>query len=399
MKDTTIFRIFRIICIFTLFCGTMHGQTTNSVWHSRLKHQLQFNVGEGYVFQGKNFMKGENLKNEPINNALSLHLKYAFQFAPGSFLGSQYPHTYQGIGVSYNTFFNPEELGNPVGLYVFQGSRIARLSSCLSLDYEWNFGASFGWKPYNEYLNPNNKVVGSKVNAYINLGLYMNWQMNRQWKLTAGVDATHFSNGNTHYPNAGVNLVGARIGLTRLFDSNPEAASSPRQSNHEVIKTPRITYDFVAYGAAYSKIVEEERYLVPGSFGVAGFNFNPLYRFNKYFKAGASLDGLYDAGANIKDHIAYTDEDGRLRFYRPSFREQTSLGISLRAEFVMPIFSINFGIGHNFLYKGDDLSGFYQMLILKTDITRDLFLHIGYQLNKFHDPKNLMLGMGYRFHK
>ena len=64
----------------------------------------------------------------------------------------------------------------------------------------------------------------------------------------------------------------------------------------------------------------------------------------------------------------------------------------------MPIFSINFGIGHNVLYKGESLKGFYQILALKTYVTPRLYLHVGYQLNKFHDPKNLMLGFGYRFH-
>ena len=59
-------------------------------------------------------------------------------------LGQLYPYAYQGIGVGYNTFGNVSELGNPVSVYVFQGSRLARLARNLTLNYEWNFGASFG---------------------------------------------------------------------------------------------------------------------------------------------------------------------------------------------------------------------------------------------------------------
>jgi len=33
-------------------------------------------------------------------------------------------------------------------------------------DYEWNFGASFGWKKYDGLYNPQNEVIGSKINAY-----------------------------------------------------------------------------------------------------------------------------------------------------------------------------------------------------------------------------------------
>ena len=73
-------------------------------------------------------------------------------------------------------------------------------------------------------------------------------------------------------------------------------------------------------------------------------------------------------------------------------------GLSLRAELVMPVFSINVGVGRNLIYSGGDMKGFYQILALKTYITRHLFLHVGYQLSKFKDPNNLMLGLGYRFH-
>ena len=69
--------------------------------------------------------------------------------------------------VSHNTFYNSAELGNPVAVYAFQGAPIVRLSSCLSLDYEWNFGASFGWKKYDGLYNPQNEVIGSKINAAI----------------------------------------------------------------------------------------------------------------------------------------------------------------------------------------------------------------------------------------
>lgn len=63
----------------------------------------------------------------------------------------------------------------------------------------------------------------------------------------------------------------------------------------------------------------------------------------------------------------------------------------------MPIFTVNVGIGHNVIYKGDDLAGWYQIVALKTSLTRHIFLHIGYKLNKFHDPNNLMLGVGFKF--
>ncbi|CDA83843.1 acyloxyacyl hydrolase [Bacteroides congonensis] len=362
------------------------------------KHGIGLDVRPGYVVPTNSFLEGDNLQQKIIEQSLSLHLKYAFQFGKDSRLGRMYPHAYQGIGVSYNTFYCPAELGNPVTVYAFQGAPIVRLSSRLSFDYEWNFGASFGWKKYDEQYNPQNEVIGSKINAYINLGLLLNWQFHPQWKLAAGVDLTHFSNGNTHYPNGGINIIGGRVGIVRTFGDTDDASGAI--APERLFIKPHVSYDLVIYGATRKRgfVKDNVPSLVPGSFGIVGLNFAPMYNFNNYFRAGLSVDAQYDESANIKDYKLEGSYMNDIKFHRPPFREQFAVGLSLRAELVMPIFSINAGIGRNLICRGDDTNGFYQILALKTYVTRHLFLHVGYQLSKFKDPNNLMLGIGYRFH-
>ena len=362
------------------------------------KHGIGLDVRPGYVVPTNSFLEGDNLQQKIIEQSLSLHLKYAFQFGKDSRLGRMYPHAYQGIGVSYNTFYCPAELGNPVTVYAFQGAPIVRLSSRLSFDYEWNFGASFGWKKYDEQYNPQNEVIGSKINAYINLGLLLNWQFHPQWKLAAGGDLTHFSNGNTHYPNGGINIIGGRVGIVRTFGDTDDASGAI--APERLFIKPHVSYDLVIYGATRKRgfVKDNVPSLVPGSFGIVGLNFAPMYNFNNYFRAGLSVDAQYDESANIKDYKLEGSYMNDIKFHRPPFREQFAVGLSLRAELVMPIFSINAGIGRNLICRGDDTNGFYQILALKTYVTRHLFLHVGYQLSKFKDPNNLMLGIGYRFH-
>ncbi|MBP7358106.1 MAG: acyloxyacyl hydrolase [Prevotella sp.] len=377
--------------------SSITGQTSDSIYKTHLIHQTEFDISSGYIVQAGDFLRGNNQKNSKIDKSLSLHLKYGFQFPPNSYIGKMYPHTYQGIGISYNTFFDYSELGNPVAVYFYQGSRIKQISHKLSLDYEWNFGASFGWKHYDVNNNPYNTVVGSNINAYINLGLFLNWQMNQKWKFIAGVAATHYSNGNTHYPNSGINIIGTRIGFTRIFDTKNKKSIYSNENIVTHIK-PHLIYDFIIFGATRCKVIPEENYAIPGSFGILGFNFNPMYNVNKYFKAGMSLDAMFDESSNIENHIAGKKENGDIIFYRPPLNERVSAGLSIRGEFVMPIFSINLGLGHNFIYKGKNFSGLYQVAVLKTSITRNLFLHIGYQLSEFKNPRNLMIGFGYHFH-
>lgn len=397
MAHRTIATILLLIFMSIDVLATDRDTTSN-----KIIQMVGIDLKPGYLFPTHDFFKGSNNVQKEMHSALSGHLKYGFKFAPDSYLGNVYPYAIQGIGVGYNTFFNSSELGNPVAVYFFQTSRIANITQKLSFDYEWNFGASFGWKKYDEEKNPQNQVVGSNANAYIHLGFLLNWQLSSNTNLRGGVGLTHYSNGNTNYPNAGVNTMEASIGVARFFGNKGGSTYSPYPSRKHLFNS-YINYDLILYGSTRKKGVfpeDADPMLVPGSFAVVGLNFNPLYNFSKYFRAGVSLDLQYDESANIGKHIANDYMPGNpedLKFYRPSFREQFSAGLSLRAEIVMPIFLINLGIGKNFLCKGSDTDSFYQTFVLKTNITDNVFLHAGYQLYRFKDPNSLMLGLGYRF--
>lgn len=380
------------LILSALLAGTLalSAQTADS---TAISHQLGFDLRSGYVPATRDFLGGDNPEGKRVNATASAHLEYAFRFNPNSRIGRTYPSAYQGVGVAVNTY-GYNRLGTPVAVYALQGAKIASFSPKVSLGYEWNFGASFFWKHFDAYNNPYNTVVGSSVNAYINLGFMVNWQVSDKVSLSAGVDATHFSNGNTSLPNGGVNSIGVRLGMAYNLDSHPATNALP-----ELNIKPYISYDLTVYGAWRKKLYINlpDASIIPGNFGIIGLNFNPMYNFCKYFRAGASLDMKYDECANITDHHVDNTYDDDIKFYRQPFSERFSTGLSVRGELVMPIFAINFGIGHNIIYKGADNRGLYQILALKVSVTRNIFAHIGYQLHKFKTPNNLMLGVGYRF--
>lgn len=389
------------LCLFCLLCipHAAMGQTDSA----RMTHRFEVAMSANYLTPTHRFFKGDNRKGSPLRTVLDGHLRYAFRFPTDTRYGRLYPHAYQGIGVACHSFLNPQELGTPVTLYVYQGSRIAYLSPRLTLGYEWSFGASFGWKPYDSENNLYNKVVGSPTNAYLNAAFLLNYRLSPHWALTGGVEFTHFSNGNTSYPNAGVNPVGVRIGVVHTPAATSESSSATSGTAQAAALQPRrISVDVLAYASVRKRgfIKDGEAYMPEGVFGILGANINPLYRVNRYFKAGASVDIQYDESANIKEHIADTGTGGEMNgdvmFYRPSFREQFSIGLSARGELSLPIFAINAGIGYNVMHRGGDTRGFYQVLALKAFVTRRFFIHTGYQLHRFKYPNNLMLGLGIR---
>ncbi|MCI7119635.1 MAG: acyloxyacyl hydrolase [Prevotella sp.] len=360
-------------------------------------HQIAVDLMPGLILHTNDFLRGSNPEVRTMNHNTGFRLKYAFSAPEQSEEARIFRDAYQGIGIGYNDF-NPQ-LGNPLSVFLLQGARIASLSNCLSLNYEWNLGLAFGWHPYNEETNPDNKVIGSRVTAYIGLDFYLRWIMSRHVDLNLGVGVAHYSNGNTQYPNLGLNTAFLNLGASCYIGRK----ANHLLHRHEVAPpvSHDISYDLIVYGAWRQRGGYENGYpfLLNGKTAVVGFNFNPMYRLNHWLKLGASLDGTYDRTANIYYDVDYIDPDYNDQYRRPSTAKQMTLGMSARAEFTMPYFAINFGIGKNFLNTEGEFGGMYEVLALKINITRRSLLHIGYSLNDFHTPKHLMLGVGWRFGK
>ena len=381
------------------------------------QHSLSLDVRSGFVTQHHDLFRGVNATGTPINASASAHIQYAFRFPSASRLGRIMPSAYQGVGVAPYTFFNHEVMGTPVAFYVFQGAEVARFSESLSLDYEWNFGASAGWH--------RNLVVGTKVNAYINLGLMLKWQPGLcssafcrsldGWTFAAGLDMTHFSNGDTTLPNVGTNIIGARISASRPFGATAGMAADGgsaarvdirqlrREARAELSRKSflkRTELDVILCGTVNAETItyQDKEYKLDGKFGVAALHINPLYRVTPCFLVGSAVDIQYNEGINLADHVAginpVTDE---IRFHRPPLAEQLAAGLSLRVELQAPIFAVNLGFGHNIIYKGPELGGFYYLAALKTFVTDSLFMHVGLKVCDTESSNNLLLGLGWRF--
>ena len=360
-------------------------------------HLISADFCPGGILHTNDFLVGDNMEGRTMNHSSSVKLKYAFMESPDNPISQIYKGAYQGVGLAYHDF-NPQ-LSYPVSAYIFQGARIVG-GKRVSLNYEWNLGLTFGWNPYDKFDNPDNRVIGSKVTAYINADLYANIILNRWLDLNVGLSVSHFSNGNTSYPNMGLNTWAARMGLS-YYLNRPNLQSQP---THHVIPPfhRHVSYDLVLFGSwrkrGYTDATTYDSYMLPGTYSVWGFNFNPMYNFCHWMNVGVSLDGVYDRSANIDlDYYYDATTIDNLDVHRPSAIHQMALGLSGRLEFVMPYFTINLGCGHNFLNTTGDFKGFYQTLALKLNVTRKVFLHIGYSLSELKNPRFLMLGVGYRF--
>ncbi|MDE7409295.1 MAG: acyloxyacyl hydrolase, partial [Muribaculaceae bacterium] len=335
--------------------------------------------------------------------ATSVHLQYAFSFPDGSRQGRICPDAWQGIGAAVSFLGNPKGIGTPVSLYAFQGAPVYNLSDRFSIYYEWNFGASFGWRPCDGKTAYSNLIVGSGVNAYINLGAGLRYRLSDALSLMAGIDLTHYSNGNTSYPNPGVNMAGLRVGIVHTFvnsrGSKPygrDVSDIPVASESNRRHLPE--FDLTLYGSLRKRVYRggETPVLLNGRYAVAGLDFAPMWRVSRNFRVGASADFQWDESTDLKRHHVSGDSSDDIRFIRPPFFSQVCVGLSGRAELVMPIFSVNVGIGYNVIGPVETRAS-YQLANLKVRLTDALFLNVGYQLLNFQKQNNLMLGLGYTF--
>lgn len=327
-----------------------------------------------------------------VDGSFAGALRADFSFRSDSRLGQLYHGLYQGIGVGLRSFTGSAAMGVPVSIFAYQGMPIVNISRRWSFGYEWQFGVAAGWR----HSRPENPAVSTDVTAHMALGFKFNYTLTPRWIASAGVRATHFSNGNTSNPNAGVNSVGLSLGVTYIIGVD-DSAPAPAPELEAEADRRRWSFDLMAYGAWRKRalMLGGTPMLCPGNFGVAGLQFAPLYRFNRYVAVGPALDLQYDESAGLASYWVEGTSGDDLKFYRPPFVRQLSAGVSAHAELTMPIFAVNVGLGYDLLSPRGE-KRFYQSLALKVFATERIFLNVGYRLGRFQTPQNLMLGVGVR---
>ena len=396
-------KIYTALWVFIFLSALPVSAGNDSEYGNTLVHNIGVSVGFDYVASSVEDDIREKVPADEkisVHSALPVNLRYSFSFTNPR-VRNYLPGGYQGISVGVlnigaletNGFSKARNnIGYPVLAYLFQGGPFHHFSPELSLNYEWNFGAAIGWKPYSQGNRCFNLTVGSQVNAYLNLGLNLQWQLNHHTAIFAGVSVSHFSNGNTSFPNPGVNSFGARLGVA--YTLNPmEKGFEPCLP--DTVRKRKLEYDVSVWGATRRRVYRggEEPVLLPGHFACAGVSFAPMFRLGNWWRIGGSADIQWDQSSDKKNDYISGDSTEDIKFSSPHFFRQLSVGISAHGELQMPIFAVNVGCGYN-IYAPWENRGSYQNITLKTYIGSYFFINVGYQLRNFHQQSSLMLGAG-----
>lgn len=391
--------------IVLTFSTILHAETSSlsldtlpGKFSGRLPMRIGIEAAPAYVIPTNTFVTGENIMNHPVRATFATTMRGDFSFNPQSAAGRLYPGLYQGIGLDVRTLFSPALLGTPVSLYIMQGAPFKHLSDRLWLGYEWRFGAAMGWADRSDDYYGHfflNTAITTRVTAHMGVSLKLYYQLADRWQLSAGIDATHFSNGNTSFPNSGLNTAGLSLGVAYLINKTA-APEAPTPEMRQEADKGRWIWDFMAYGAWRKRVVhiEDTEVIRPGTYPVAGIQFGALRKINRFLNAGATLEMQYDRSGGLDPYWLGGSYEHAV-FAQPPFHEQLHIGLGGAVEFTMPIFTIGAGVAYDVMHPLGD-NPFYQELTIKAFVTRHLYLNIGYRLSGFKDPQNLMLGLGYR---
>ena len=176
-----------------------------------------------YRLSGSGAMMMKDGKVDPFIQRPVLGGQFAVEFLPTGrwHCLQQWNNASIGVGVSYLNLGNEAKLGSAIAAYAYMnqpfyngkhfaiGLRptvgLAAVTKRYSNTYE-------GQTPYFDHEGAN-WSIGSILNAYLALELYMDFPIKDGWAITLSGGWHHISNGSFMHPNAGYNLFGGELGL------------------------------------------------------------------------------------------------------------------------------------------------------------------------------------------
>jgi hypothetical protein len=192
-----------------------------------------------------------------------------------------------GFTFFYAWLGNPTELGNMMGVYPFINFHLQRsYKETLYL----KVGMGLGYMPviYDRITNHKNDVIGSHLNAMINLRLNSHIYLSDKLRLEIGLGVTHCSDGNFQTPNLGLNLLTVNTGLSYCIKSYKCLAPHYADTSHKKLENNI----FLAGGLSEREPPGQAKY------GALTLDYTAYYVINSKNKIGLGVN-VFNNNTNI----------------------------------------------------------------------------------------------------
>ncbi len=118
-----------------------------------------------------------------------------------------------GLALSYIDFGDARLLGKAAGLTIFTEPYVVHSQRFL---FTFRAGAGFSYlsKLYNADSNPENIYFSQHISFLLLLNPTLYYVIHPRWRILGGVQLSHISNGGSTWPNWGINIVTANVGVS-----------------------------------------------------------------------------------------------------------------------------------------------------------------------------------------
>nr|WP_321410494.1 acyloxyacyl hydrolase [uncultured Carboxylicivirga sp.] len=375
--------------------NTLYGQDTinnNAVIKNK---SIEVFYQNGKVLQTNDFVRGNNSLNESIDGFHAFSARFAWQTTGQNIWEQLYNYPQYGLGIYTASFEKVPELGNPIAIYGFFTSPFYN-NEKLSISYDASFGITFNWESFELGQNPNNIAIGTEQSVYIDIGLKLDYQFLKSWKMGAAVSFTHFSNGALKKPNQGINTFAPKVYLSyaiKTTDENKIINEIPEFIDKNSITTSFYTgWKNVLYSGDGVDSTIANKGVYYNVYGLsATFNRQISYKS----KVGLGITLGYFGAAN--SHI--TAVNGELEDNDAPLKEGFEVSIYPSYELAINKLSLILQPGiylYRFNYK-NQTPILYQRVGLKYHFWKSVFAGINLHANSFYISDYIEWNLGYTF--
>lgn len=117
-----------------------------------------------------------------------------------------------GGGVWFAIHHDRDTIGNAVAPYIYWKYSFIR-SKILDFNMKMGIGVAYATKRYDIGKNPVHNAIGSKINAYVQLRIGLEWKLAQQLRLVTAFTYNHYSDGAVKLPNLGINTLTGTAGI------------------------------------------------------------------------------------------------------------------------------------------------------------------------------------------
>ena len=273
-----------------------------------------------------------------------------------------------GVGASYLNLGNDKMLGSAIAAYGYMnmpfyngkhfriGARPTVGIAAVTKTYANTLPE--GYNRYEVARGSDGKLlanwsIGSILNAYLALELYMDFPIKDGWEITLNGGWRHISNGSIMHPNGGYNMAMAALGVRyrpQSNQSNQSDQSNPSNRNTPKPDVPRKLYDGVdkpwavelsATGAVRQNYYRDN-YPKMQFFGAASLKIAAYWVPVSIFRIGIGADAFYDGYyASVSKDYAAANPGAPVTYFGKTYLKESNVkncfraGISLQPEFII----------------------------------------------------------------